>query len=195
MHAGCIGNGQHSLLLVGKGGSGKSTTALLCLIGGLYYLSDDYILVDINQEEIMAYSIFCSGKLHADHLKKIDELKNMNLTHQTGKQQKDKPVMYLNDLDKHRILTKSALKAIVTPVITKKNGSSVKPLSSFEALKALAPSTLLQLNLGDKGDFAKMGDLTRKLPCFKLEVGNNLESIAPTVEQLLSKFNKHDASR
>jgi hypothetical protein len=45
LHAGCVGTAAGAALLVGKSGSGKSTTALHCALAGFRYLSDDLCLV------------------------------------------------------------------------------------------------------------------------------------------------------
>jgi hypothetical protein len=57
VHGGAVGNENGGVLLVGKGGSGKSTTSLACLEGGLLYASDDYCLVRPEPEPRCSASI------------------------------------------------------------------------------------------------------------------------------------------
>ena len=45
VHAASVGTKDGAVLIVGKGGSGKSTSALACLNAGMYYLGDDYTLI------------------------------------------------------------------------------------------------------------------------------------------------------
>ena len=45
LHAACIGRGGRGLLLMGDSGAGKSTAALLCLLRGLDFLSEDSVFV------------------------------------------------------------------------------------------------------------------------------------------------------
>ena len=69
-HAAAVGDAAGGVLLVGKGGSGKSTTALACLEAGLSYAGDDYVLIS-EQPAPRAHSVYCSGKLHADHIGRL----------------------------------------------------------------------------------------------------------------------------
>jgi hypothetical protein len=185
LHAGCIADDKQSVLLVGKGGSGKSTSSLQSLIGGLNYISDDYVLVSLGDNPV-AYSIYCSGKLHLNHLKHFPQLEQIAIR---GKYDKEnKPILYLNELFKGQIINKSPIKAIVTPNVISNEKSTVDYISSFEALKALAPSTLIQLNLGDEGAFAKMADLTKTLACFRLNLGSDFTTIAPIIKSILNSL-------
>jgi hypothetical protein len=187
LHAGCVANEKNGILFVGKGGKGKSTTSLQCLLDGMYYLGDDYVLLDTSQSQPIIYTLYCSGKLHLNHITNFPILAQQSI-YRPNTEAYDKPLLYLYDLFGDKMAYKRPLKAIVATQITENATTSYKPLSPFEALKALAPSTLLQLNLGDQGDFAKMGNLTRTIPCFTLELGNDFQGIAPVVTRLLDSF-------
>lgn len=186
LHAGCIANSSHSILIVGKGGMGKSTTSIQSLIGGLNYLSDDYILVKLG-ENPMAYSLFCSGKLHANHLENFPTISKIAFN--KNKEIYDKPLMFLNEVYEDQILLKSPIKGIVAPQLNAKEESSFESLSSFETLKALAPSTILQLRLGTNDDLKIMADFTKSTSCYKLSLGTNLTGITPIVSKLLKSLN------
>jgi hypothetical protein len=45
LHAACVGQGGHGLLLMGPSGSGKSTLALHCLLEGFDFVSEDSVFV------------------------------------------------------------------------------------------------------------------------------------------------------
>src|SRR5262245_58398623 len=57
VHAAAIGNPHGGLLLAGKGGSGKSTTALVSALRGWHYLADDYCLLSTRGDP-RAYSVY-----------------------------------------------------------------------------------------------------------------------------------------
>jgi hypothetical protein len=187
LHAGCVANEKSSVIFVGKGGKGKSTTSLQCLLDGMYYLGDDYVLLDTSQSHPVIYTLYCSGKLHLNHITNFPILAQHSI-YRPNTEAYDKPLLYLYNLFGDKMAYKRPLKAIIATQITKNTTTSYKPLAPFEALKALAPSTLLQLNLGDQGDFAKMGNITRTIPCYTLELGNDFHRIAPAVTRLLDSF-------
>jgi hypothetical protein len=45
LHAACVGQGGRGLLLMGPSGAGKSTVAMLCLLQGLDFVSEDSVFV------------------------------------------------------------------------------------------------------------------------------------------------------
>src|ERR1700687_2215144 len=61
VHAAAIGMDGRGVLVGGKGGSGKSTTALSCLDSQLSYGGDDYSLLGFDAERIV-YSLYNSAK-------------------------------------------------------------------------------------------------------------------------------------
>ena len=70
VHAGAVGTPEAAVLIVGRSGSGKSTTALSCLNSGLLYLADDHCLLDHGARPFV-YSLYNSGRVEADHLRKL----------------------------------------------------------------------------------------------------------------------------
>src|SRR5262249_42346551 len=65
MHAAAIGEHGTGLLIVGKGGRGKSTLALAAVTAGMQYVADDYCLV-APQPPYPAYRLFNTAKLRVE---------------------------------------------------------------------------------------------------------------------------------
>src|SRR3982751_932901 len=53
VHAAAVGNSTGGVLIGGKGGSGKSTTALACLQSDLSYVGDDYTLLGLDSGPVV----------------------------------------------------------------------------------------------------------------------------------------------
>ena len=68
-HGAAVGIGDDAVLLVGRGGSGKSTTALACLDRGLRYAGDDYVLLRPDGGgPPTVHSLYRTGKLRPQDL-------------------------------------------------------------------------------------------------------------------------------
>ena len=67
VHGGAVGLESGGVLLVGKGGSGKSTVALSSLASELLYAGDDYVAVKPSPSP-WVYSLYNSGKLEPHHV-------------------------------------------------------------------------------------------------------------------------------
>jgi hypothetical protein len=73
VHAAAVGNASGGVLIGGKGGSGKSTTALCCLESDLFYAGDDYTLLGLDRGPVV-HSLYNSAKLNSDHVKRFPAL-------------------------------------------------------------------------------------------------------------------------
>ena len=72
LHSGAVGLDGEGVLISSKGGNGKSTTVLSCLLNGFDYVSDDYLILD--RETAVAYPLYNSGILNEDSLRRLPEL-------------------------------------------------------------------------------------------------------------------------
>ncbi|WP_009964164.1 hypothetical protein [Verrucomicrobium spinosum] len=182
LHAGCVGIGSGAALLVGKSGSGKSTTALHCALSGFHYLSDDLCLVR-TQPHPHAYCLFNSGKLLPHTLSQFPQLTSLAVDPQPGSE--GKPVIFMHQHFPDKVAGEMPLKAVIAPRVagTPETRSSV--ISPAEALRALAPSTLLPRSHPEHASFHDMARLVRHLPCYRLELGTRMEEIPAVIRQLI----------
>src|SRR5215470_16557050 len=72
VHAAAIGRPSGGALVVGRGGTGKSTTTLACVEAGLQAAGDDYVLLDATGPT--AHSLFGSATLDPDHRRRFPGL-------------------------------------------------------------------------------------------------------------------------
>lgn len=183
LHAGCVGTDAGALLLAGAGGAGKSTTALLGALGGLDYLSDDYCLVRTGGEP-EAFALFGTGKLHRDHLARFPELAKRAVD--PGPDVYRKPVIHVGRAWPGRVVVRRPIRAVVTPRVVGAGPTRTVKIGPAEALRALAPSTLMQLPGAAKaGTWGVMAELVRRVPCYRLELGGNTGEVAPALRELI----------
>jgi len=184
VHAGCVGTEHGAALLVGKGGSGKSTTCLLSAEAGLDYLSDDYCLVEVEPVPT-AFALYSSGKLHRHMLPRFPRLAAL-AADPYPEDPSTKPVIFLRQEHGYAMTSQRPLRALIVPVVTGRPDTTFEPTSAAQALLALAPSTLYQLpNVGD-GAFQSQARLVRALPCYRLNLGTRFETIPPAIRALLA---------
>jgi hypothetical protein len=69
-----------------------------------------------------------------------------------------------------------------------KGKTKVERISAVEGLKALAPSTIFQLPHAGRGALDLLARLARQLPCFRLDLGPDVEEIPAVMEKLLSEI-------
>jgi hypothetical protein len=184
LHGAAVGRADGGALLVGAGGSGKSTSALSCLASDLLYAGDDYVAVELEPEP-RVLSLFCSGKLDPDHSQLLSHLPSPSFAGDGALE--EKPVFYVAERFPERMCRGFPLRAIVAPRVqgTEPRLSKRGPA---QVLAALAPSTLLQLVPARQEALSAMAGLLTTIPAFGLDVGGPTELIPPTIERLLDEL-------
>ena len=169
IHAGAVGTPEGGVLLVGKGGSGKSTSALSCLKSELHYAADDYCLLDARGEPPYVHSIYNSAKLEAGHIRSFPHL--LPLVSNPQDLGVAKAVIYLNDHHPEKLKAKFPIKAVLIPRVTGRVDTRLTPATQVDGLRALAPSTLFQLSGAGAQNFTVMAAFARRVPSYFLEAG------------------------
>jgi hypothetical protein len=88
LHAAAVGTEDcGGLLLAGRGGSGKSTTALASLLDDTSsYLADDYCVIRAGAERPTVHSLYCSAKLDAKTLAAFPALSRRVSLYEIGRE-------------------------------------------------------------------------------------------------------------
>ena len=186
VHAAAVGNASGGVLLVGQGGSGKSTTALLCAAAGMSYAGDDYCLVDPSLR--VAHSLYNTGKLLSpDDYARLPQLQGLSANPDGFERGGgEKAVYFLSDIWPDCVVKNLPLRAILLPKITGAADTSVEPCNAREALAALLPSTVGQLPAAGSGDGQRMAALVRQLPAYRLHLGREIGQIPAAIQALLA---------
>jgi len=181
LHAAAVGRLEGGVLIVGKGGSGKSTTALACLNSPLNYLADDYCIV-AGGEWPRIYSLFCTGKVRRDNLHRLPHLQPAVNSISTPE---DKVICHLPDYFADKLILECPLQAILAPAITHQPNTHLRPAPASAVLMALAPSTLFQLNGAGAGEMKRMASLVKRVPGFQLQLGEAIPAIPTVINEFI----------
>ena len=186
VHGAAVGTEKGGVLLVGKGGSGKSTTALLCAAAGMQYAGDDYCLIE--PARAWAHSLYNTGKLKGpEDYARLPQLKGLSTNPDSFERGGDgKGVYFLDAIWPDRVVAGMPLRAIVVPRVTGQAASSVEPCSAFDALVAMLPSTVAQLPAATNEDCDRMVALAEKLPTYLLHLGTDIHGIPAALTTLLN---------
>jgi hypothetical protein len=182
VHAAAIGTAHGGVLLAGRGGSGKSTTALACLSAGLRYAGDDYCLLTVEGEPYV-HSVYSSAKVQPGQLRHFPRLQAA-IANPTGAGD-EKSLIFLQPLLAAQMIAGFPLKALLLPRITGQPATGLTRATAFEALRALAPSSIMQLPGAGAVEFEGLSRLVQRVPCYWLELGTAVGGIPAVVQTLL----------
>ena len=175
------------MLLTAKGGSGKSTTTMLCAKAGMQFAGDDYCLADPRTGYL--HSLYNSSKLKGtEDLKRLPDLtglsRNLDSFENGGF---GKAIYFLSDIWSDRLSSGFPLRAILIPSVTGSVDSSLELCSPADALMAMMPSTVAQLPAADQSDSDRIAALIERLPAYRLYLGSDIRQIPPLVQEVVSR--------
>ncbi|RLD21650.1 MAG: hypothetical protein DRI69_03505 [Bacteroidetes bacterium] len=184
LHAAAVGIDNKAVLLTAKGGSGKSTTALKCLLGGMQYLGDDFVLVDTQQQ--IVHSLYNVVKLTEEDFKHFPEFKSESMT--GTKEDQDKVQVFLNEKFNDQIIASASLTYILVPRIVKSEKTYLSEISFEEVMEALTTSTLYLLRGASSDALKKITHLVKSLPAHYLNLGADFNASPLVIRKLLASI-------
>lgn len=184
VHAGLVSRNGVGILLGGAGGSGKTTTSLLCARSGFDYLGDDYIALPVAENGVVrAHGLYSSTWLDPDHARSFPWLEERLIR---GGPEEDKWLVVLADVEGIGLAADTRVGALALPRVAGTQETTWAPASRAEALRRLAPSSILQLPFISPGPaLARMAELAEAVPVYRLELGTDLGRIPDRVTELL----------
>ena len=185
LHAAAIGTVKGTVLLPGKGGSGKSTTAVSCLRDGMFYLGDDYVIVRKNPEPIV-YSLYCTAKINTDKMS-VFPLFQPLIGRFTNEEQ-EKAVIFLYPEFQSQLIVSAPILAILVPNISGLEVSSIEPVSFWPVQRAMSFTTMSQLPGVGADTYAYINEFTSGLPCFTLNLATDLHQNPTLINEFLSNI-------
>jgi len=207
-HAGAVGRDERGVLLVGRGGSGKSTLALSCALAGMEIVADDYVLLESGPPPA-AHAMQSTAKLTEDSAARLGLAPNAidPAGFDPTLEGLPKALVDVRALAPGRMSRQLELVAIVAPVppvtsslfantakkgeVSLAGGAAVPDLreaSGAEGLRAVAPSTIVQLGVAGGSSLAALADLVRRVPSFALTLSPDPGQNAAAVDRLVGEL-------
>lgn len=187
-HTAAISSDSGALLLVGQSGAGKSTTSLSCLGSELDVLGDDFCFI----EPPTAHR---GALVHAAYrLAKLDDRALALMPHlarrAAGEGPRGKTLIELDHVERPH----QTIAAVCHIVQDPSSPTHVRPISRIEALRSVAPSTVLHVRPLDERTWGALTAVVRSVPCFQLSV-NDLQSVPTVAAELLETLGDSASSR
>ncbi len=186
VHAGAVGAAEGGVLLVGRGGSGKSNTALATMASDLLYAADDYCLVQSDPQPAI-HSLYGTGKAHAADLAHLPFLAGRA----SNPEQFDheKALFFLHQHFPHKFLRSAPARAVLMPRVTGRRRTQAHLTTAAAGMAALAPSTIAQLPGVQAEDFRVLVKFFRQVPSYILELSADREEVMSVMARLITELN------
>lgn len=168
LHSAAVGVKGHGVLIVGHGGTGKSTLACSCLANGFEFISDDYCLLSASGTRTV-YPIYTNVSLNPDSLSLLPMFKPFEILPMQG----EKGAFEVSEIN---IKASLPVHAIVLPQITALPEPGIERDQSSKALGQLIYSTTKQLSRFQETKFVR--ELAQRLigmPVYRFSLTEDLQ--------------------
>jgi len=184
IHAGLVARNGAGILFVGKGGSGKSTSSIMCLRAGFGFLGDDVVGLKANPVGgFTGHSIYSSCLVSLGHLEQFPDFTGHAVP--PNHEEEDKSLICLADLFPDRVMRDIPIAAVVLPRVTGGAETRLRKASRAETLLGLAPSSIMFLPTASAGSLDRLAGLVRAVPGWHLDLAGDPASVPPLIETLL----------
>jgi hypothetical protein len=182
VHAAAVGHGGRGVLMPGRSGAGKSSTALACLQAGMEFITDDYLAVALDPEPRM-YRLYSTAKLDPRSLPLYPQLQTRCRT--VSRPGLDKVVLFLEDGYGEQMRESLPLDLVLRPHISGLPETTLRPAEAPEIERALASVTLVQLPHAGPRTVEVLDRVSRQIPGAAIHLGTDRDRIASVVQRAL----------
>ena len=182
VHAAGVAKDGRGVLLTGRGGSGKTTTALLCVQAGWAYAGDNNLVLELG-DRLRGHALYSSATVRPGTLERMprlcERLRNAN------RLEEEKGLLFVDDGGDGRMLPSFDVEAILLPRVVGDTATRTAPATAGDCMAALAPSSLLPLPGATHETFARLAAAARAAPAHHLLLGSDVDAIPGVVGRFL----------
>jgi hypothetical protein len=178
VHAAAVGHRNRGVLLPGRGGSGKSSTSLACLMAGMDFIADDYLALSLDPEP-RAYRLYTTAKLDEKSLALYPKLTSgCRVVLQPGF---EKAVLFFESAFRDQLKESLPIELVLKPRIAGVPETTLGPIEVHEIEQALASETLAHLPHAGAGTVEFLDRVAREIPRAAIHLGTDRASIAAKI--------------
>lgn len=188
VHAGAVGRADGGFIIVGKSGSGKSTSTLSTLGSNLLYAGDDYVGVSLDDDgQPYVHSLYGCGKLETGHVARFPNLEINVRRERAGAlpARRDKTIFYVSETYPKQITKGFPLRGIIVPRVSAQETTQLTEIPLTTALRALVPSTMFEIHGAGQEALSALTRIAQRVPTLELRLGTDIEKIPTLLEGVL----------
>ncbi len=167
-HVAAVGDDKHCVLLAGKGGSGKTTTALSCVLDGLNYLGEDYCLLTPGESPLV-HSIYQTAKWTPQTRRFYPRFEHFVTNPESGVEEKS--LLFYQQMFPERIRTALPAKAVISLSVGSADMPRIRATALSTSLKNLSLSTVRQLPFFDTTTLNLLRSFATGLQHYEIQLG------------------------
>lgn len=181
VHGAAVAWKDNAVLLAGKSGSGKSTTAILAAQNGFGYLGDDYVILQRSGRPVIQ-SAYNSVKFRWEMIQRLPQAEKLSVNQSDD----DKGYFFLSGKKSDSLMRRAPLKAVLLPVIENRDRTSFMRVSQSRGLMGLAASSIFQMPGSGKKTLKNLADILRDVPVYQMSLGSDNGEIVESLREFIT---------
>ncbi len=182
IHAAAVGHGGRGVLMPGRGGAGKSSTSLACLLAGMDFVADDYLALAMDPEP-RAHRLYSTAKLDRTSLDLYAGLLARGRV--VDRPDFDKVVLYLEDGFGEQLKDSLPIQLVLRPKVSGLPETTLAPVEACAIERELASETLLHLPHAGAGTVEILNRISREIPRSAIQLGTDRAGIPAFIQRIL----------
>ena len=182
VHAAVVGKDGKGILLVGRGGAGKSTATAACLDNGWEFLADDYCVLECSPVP-RAHSVYRYAKLAEPSLAMVPGLRDAVAWQRPADA---KHVLDIAGRRPEQMVRTCELVAVVLPEITSSHELPVEVHGARRA-RDLVASTMFQMASPSTASLGVVADVIESLPAYRVGLNDTAHAIVAALDRVLDE--------
>lgn len=182
VHAAGVGTAGRGVILTGRGGSGKTTTALLCVQAGWAYAGDNNLVLELGGR-LRGHALYASATVRPGTLERMPGLRAR--LRNARRLDEEKGLLFVDDRGGAVMLPSFDVEAILLPRVVGDGATRTEPADAGACMAALAPSSILPLPGAAHESFARLAAIARAAPAHHVLLGSDVDAIPQVLGGLL----------
>jgi hypothetical protein len=189
VHAAAVATPAGAVVLGGRSGAGKSTTAIRCLLAGLEYLGDD--VTCLSSAGPTVHGIYSSGKTHGRDWAVLPQLEPLA---EPRPATYDKEHYFLAPHFPGLFPRSRRIRALVIPDHSGRR-LGFEPVTAAAVVAPMAASTTTLLPAAGGEVLAMIAAVARQVPIYRFHLGDDPRRIPNALADLIDRLTDHAPSR
>ena len=169
IHGAAVGREGDGVLIVARGGKGKSTLSVSCLLGDLDFVSDDYTVLHREDDGLIATPLYRTVGLNQDMYRLLQP--DMPIVH-VDKDRNDKLLLDASACD---YAPRLRIKALIVPRVDPEASPALRRTEPGKALIPMIHSTVHQMGFARDQEMVKtLLSLVSGLPVYEFTLGPDI---------------------
>lgn len=181
-HTAAVANQSSAVLLTGKGGSGKSTTTLVCAKAGLSIIGEDYCVLDA-ASPAQIHSLYQSAKWTPQTVQFFSEYASF-ITNKT-RTEIEKSLVYYQDFLSKPMCLSASIRAVISLQVNATGETILESQEQQEGMQHLMMSTLAQLPGSGPQTLRFFQEFSSKHSFLRLTLGKKHEENIAAIKGIL----------